>query len=68
MKKKINITAVEDDQNNRVDSFINKHYKEISRTRIKNLILNESLKINDQIITDPSKKIKKNDVVLIEIP
>ena len=68
MKKKINITAVEDDQNNRVDSFINKHYKEISRTRIKNLILNGSLKINDQIITDPSKKIKKNDVVLIEIP
>ena len=68
MKKKINITAIEEDHNNRVDTFINKHNKEISRTRIKNLILDGRLKINDQIITDPSKKILKNDSVHIVIP
>ena len=36
------------DQNTRVDTFINKYKKEISRTRIKNLILDQNLKINNQ--------------------
>ena len=68
MKKKINLIVDEKDQNTRVDSFINKHNKEISRTRIKNLILGENLTINDQIIEDPSKKISLNDKVTIQIP
>ena len=38
-------------------TFINQHNKEISRTRIKNLILDKNLKINNQIIEDPSKKV-----------
>ncbi len=68
MEKKINLIVNETDQNTRVDSFINKHNKEISRTRIKNLILNKNLKINNQIIEDPSKKISVNDNVTIQIP
>ena len=68
MEKKINLIVNETDQNTRVDSFINKHNKEISRTRIKNLILNKNLKINGQIIEDPSKKILINDNVIIQIP
>ena len=56
MEKKINLIVKEKDQNTRVDSFINKHNKEISRTRIKNLILGKNLKINDKVIEDPSKK------------
>ena len=47
----------------RVDVFINKQNKEISRTRIKNLILNKKIKINNKIIIDPSKKIFKNDEI-----
>ncbi len=68
MEKKINIKAIKDDNNSRVDSFINKHHKKISRTRIKNLILKEKLRINNKIITSPSKKIFKDDVVDFEIP
>ena len=68
MKKKINLIVFEDDSNIRVDYFISKHHREISRTRIKNLILNEKLKINNQIITDPAKKVLKDDVVHIIIP
>ena len=68
MEKKINIIANDNVSNERVDSFINKQHREISRTRIKNLILNKKLKINNQIIIDPSKKISKNDIVEITIP
>ncbi len=68
MGKKINLIVDEKDQNTRVDSFINKHNKEISRTRIKNLILGKNLKINDQVIDDPSKKISINDKIIIQIP
>ena len=56
MKKKINLIVKNSEKNIRIDVFINKLEKEISRTRIKNLILNKKLKINDKIITDPSKK------------
>ncbi len=68
MEKKINLIVKEKDQNTRVDSFINKHNKEISRTRIKNLILGKNLKINDKVIEDPSKKILTNDKISIQIP
>ena len=68
MEKKINLIVTEITKNTRVDSFINKHSKEISRTRIKNLILNKNLEINNQIIEDPSKKIFIKDNVTIRIP
>ena len=68
MEKKINLIVTEKDQNTRVDTFVNKHNKEISRTRIKNLILGKNLKINDQIVKEPSKKISINDKVSIKIP
>ena len=56
MEKKINLIVKEIDKNTRVDVFINKKENDISRTRIKNLILDKKLKINNKIITDPSKK------------
>ena len=68
MEKKINLIAAQDDDKIRVDIFINKHHKEISRTRIKNLILDKKLRINNQLITDPSKKIFIDDIVNITIP
>ena len=57
MEKKINLIVKEDEKNLRVDVFINKKENDISRTRIKNLILDKKLKINNKIIIDPSKKI-----------
>ncbi len=68
MEKKINIIVNDDNYNKRVDSFINNHHKEISRTRIKKLILSKKLKINNRIVIDPSKQICKNDVIEIIIP
>ena len=42
--------------NLRVDVFINKKEKLISRTRVKNLILNQNLKLNNKIIKESFKK------------
>ena len=45
MKKKINLIVKESNKNMRVDVFINSEENEISRTRIKNLILGRSLRL-----------------------
>ena len=68
MKKKINLIVKNTDKNLRVDVFIVKKEKDISRTRVKNLIINKKLKLNDKIIDNPSKKILIGDVVSLEIP
>ncbi len=63
MEKKINLIVRESDKNLRVDVFINKKESQISRTRIKNLILNEKLRLNDKITIDPSKRISIGDTI-----
>ena len=68
MGKKINLIVKDEDKNLRVDVFINKKENELSRTRIKNLILKKFLKINNKIIIDPSKKILKGDLLDLSIP
>ena len=68
MEKKINLIAKKDDKNTRVDVFINKKKNDISRTRIKNLILEKRLKLNKEIIVNPSKKISNGDTIELIIP
>ena len=68
MKKTINLIVKENENNLRLDVFINKREELISRTRIKNLILKEKLKLNDLIIIDPSKKVSTGDEINLEIP
>jgi 23S rRNA pseudouridine1911/1915/1917 synthase len=68
MEKKINLIVKDDDKNLRVDVFINKKENLISRTRIKNLILNRKLKLNNKTIENPSKKILKGDFIELTIP
>ena len=68
MEKKINLIAKKDDKNLRVDVFINKKKNDISRTRIKNLILEKRLKLNKEIIVSPSKKISNGDTIELIIP
>ena len=63
MEKNINLIVQENENNLRLDVFINKREKLISRTRIKNLILKEKLKLNDTIINSPSKKIYTGDKI-----
>ena len=63
MKKKINLIVKENDKNLRIDVFITKKENSISRTRAKNLILNEKLKLNNKIMIDPSKKVSIGDTL-----
>ena len=68
MKKSINLIVQLEENNLRVDVFINKRENLISRTRIKNLILKEQLKLNNKIIKSPSKKVSTGDKIILEIP
>ena len=68
MKNFINIIVSENDKKLRIDSFIHNKEKSLSRTRIKNLILKNKLKLNNKIITDPSKIVRLGDKVILEIP
>ena len=68
MKKTINFIVDESENNLRVDVLINKREELISRTRIKNLILKEKLKLNDEIIKSPSKKVNAGDRLNLKIP
>jgi 23S rRNA pseudouridine1911/1915/1917 synthase len=68
MEKNINFIVKENENNLRVDVLINKREELISRTRIKNLILKEKLKLNDKIIKSPSKKVSTGDELILQIP
>ena len=68
MEKKINLIVKEKDKNPRIDVFISNNVKEMSRTRIKNLILSKKLKLNNKIILDPSKKVNFNDNIKLTAP
>ena len=68
MEKNINFIVEENENNLRVDVLINKREQSISRTRIKNLILKEKLKLNNEIIKSPSKKVITGDKLNLNIP
>jgi len=68
MKNIINLIVKDDENGQRVDRFISNKERDLSRTRIKNLILNKKLKINKKTITSPSKKIYTDDHIDLEIP
>ena len=55
-------------KNVRVDVFISNNENDISRSRIKNLILSKKLRINNKTITDPAKKILDGDHIVLTIP
>jgi len=68
MKKIINLIVKNEDRGLRIDSFLTKEKKELSRTRVKNLILKKKLKLNNNILEDPSKKVSGGDKIIFEIP
>ena len=68
MIKNINLIVEKDENNLRLDVFINKRENLISRTRIKNLILKEKLKLNNKIVNSPSKKVYEGDEINLQIP
>ena len=68
MKNNINLIVQDKSPKERVDQFLAKKYSELSRTRIKNLIIAKNLKINGKFIFDPSKKISPGDNLIFTIP
>ena len=68
MEKIINLIVSDEENNQRIDVFIANKQKNLSRTRVKNLILKKKLKLNNLVILNPSKKISTGDKILLEIP
>ena len=67
MKNIINI-IVKNQKSLRVDQYLSTLQNNLSRTRVKNLIIKGMLKINSITTYDPSKKIVSGDQILFEIP
>ena len=67
MEKNINFIVQQEENNSRVDILINQREKLISRTRIKNLILKDKLKLNNTVINNPSKKVNTGDQIVLEL-
>ena len=68
MKNIINLIVAQDSDKKRIDTYIFEKCKKLSRTRIKNLIIDQKLKINGKIINTPSKKITNRDNISLEVP
>ena len=68
MKNIINLIVEQNSHKKRVDTYIFEKCSELSRTRIKSLILDKKLKINKRINEIPSKKINTGDVISLEVP
>ena len=68
MKNIIKLIVDDYEKEIRIDLFLTNKKKDLSRTRVKNLILNEKLKINNLPVKDPSKKISAGDNIIFEIP
>tara|TARA_Y100001936_G_scaffold168544_1_gene164699 strand:+ start:74 stop:1060 length:987 start_codon:yes stop_codon:yes gene_type:complete len=52
----------------RLDQFLKKNIIHLSRTRIKKLIVDGFLRVNNRIIMDPSYNVRENDICILEIP
>ncbi len=68
MKNIINLIVEQNSDKKRIDTFIFYKCPELSRTRIKNLIIDNRLKINGKTNNLPSKKINIGDKIYLEVP
>ena len=68
MKNTINLIVTDKEKGQRIDSFITYKQISLSRTRVKRLILNKKLKLNNSILNNPSKRISVGEKVTLEIP
>ncbi len=69
MKKNIfNIIVPLEFDGFRIDKLIQLQIKNSSRTKIQSLIYDNQVKLNDNIINNSSKKVKKNDEIEINFP
>ncbi|MDA9717463.1 RluA family pseudouridine synthase [Candidatus Pelagibacter sp.] len=68
MKNTIKLIVEQISHKKRIDAFVFEKCSQLSRTRIKNLIIDKRLKINGIVNEIPSKKINKGDNIFLEVP
>ena len=68
MKNTINLIVDSNESGQRIDLLIANRESQLSRSRIKNLILGKKLKINEIVIDNPAKKTAHGDKIKLEIP
>tara|TARA_B110000014_G_C20066950_1_gene556111 strand:- start:339 stop:1319 length:981 start_codon:yes stop_codon:yes gene_type:complete len=69
MKKNIfNVLVSFDYQRTRIDKFLQAQLKDLSRTRIQNLINEGQVKLNNAIINNASKKLREGDYIKVNFP
>ena len=56
----ITISITSNDIGKRIDSFLAGKLENLSRNRLKNLICEGNLKFNNEVVNQPSIKLKKN--------
>ena len=57
----------ENDSEKRLDIFLSGKIKDLTRSNVKKIIESKNVKINQKIISSPSKKVKKNDNILVKL-
>ena len=67
MKSIINFIVKNKEKNLRVDTLLANQHNKLTRSRVKTLILENNLKINNLITVDPSRKVKLNDEISFNI-
>jgi len=68
IKKISNIIVPGNCQGSRIDKFLQLELKNLSRTRIQNLIVSGEVNLNNILIDSPAKKVRENDQIKINFP
>ena len=67
-KNTFNTTVPIESDKLRIDKFLQLKLKELSRTKLQELIESKQVYLNNQIITNSSKKIKEKDEIIVNFP
>ena len=67
MNNTIKFSVSEKNSGKRLDIFLTKNIKNLTRSFLKKLIEDNQVKLNNKIITLPSTKVKYNDQIIINI-
>ena len=68
MNKTITFLAKDLEKKIRLDKFLTKNLKSLSRSQIKKIIVSKNIKINKKQIIASSEKIKENDLIEVNMP
>ena len=67
MNNTIKFLISNNDSEKRLDIFLSKKINDLTRSNIKKIIESRNVKINEKIVSLPSKKVKLNDLILIKL-